>query len=313
MNKPQKQVLTGSVKKNPLVTIGMPVYNCRATVAESIASILNQTLEDWELVVFDDGSRDGTHDVVRRFADPRIRLIVGKTNRGLPARLIEIVRQSRSTFFARMDGDDTAYPDRLQQQVDFLRNHPEIDLVAGAVAVIDGNGEAIGVRHPPLEHERICARPYSRFPMAHPTWLGRTDWFRHHPYREDAVRMEDWDLLFRAHRQSRFANLQEIVLGVSEASLSLRKLAATRWNHSLFVIEYSQTGGAYLNAMAEVGGQALKLTLDAFALGTGLNHRVLRHRIPPISRHEKEQWREVRDAARTTAWRCLEGMESVPA
>lgn len=301
------------MEKNPLVTIGMPVFNCRTTVAESIASILNQTLEDWELVVFDDGSRDGTRDVVRRFADSRIRLIVGKTNRGLPARLNEIVQQSKSRFFARMDGDDIAYPDRLQRQVEFLRSHPEIDLVAGAVAVIDGNGEAIGARRPPLEHARICARPYSRFPMAHPTWLGRTDWFRHHPYREDAVRMEDWDLLFRAHRQSRFANLQEIALAIGEGSLSLRKLAATRWNQSRFVIEYAQTGEAYVNALGEVGRQALKLMLDAFALGTGLNHRVLRHRIPPISRSEKERWREVRDAARMTAWRCMEGMESVPA
>ncbi len=301
------------MKKNPLVTIGMPVFNCRTTVAESIASILNQTLEDWELVVFDDGSRDGTPDVVRKFADSRIRLVEHKANRGLSVRLNEIVRQSRTTFFARMDGDDVAYPGRLQRQVELLQNHPEIDLVAGAVAVFDSTGEAIGVRRGPLEHDEICARPCSRFPMAHAAWLGRTEWFRRNPYREDAVRMEDWDLLFRAHRQNRFANLSEIVLGVSEASLSLRKIAATRWNQSRFVIEYAQTGGDYVNALGEVGRQAAKLMLDAFALGTGLNHRVLRHRVPPISPAEIETWRDVRQAARKTAWRYMEELESVPA
>jgi len=149
--------------------------------------------------------------------------------------------------------------------------------------------------------------------MAHAAWLGRTEWFRRNPYREDAVRMEDWDLLFRAHRQNRFANLSEIVLGVSEASLSLRKIAATRWNQSRFVIEYAQTGGDYVNARGEVGRQAAKLMLDAFALGTGLNHRVLRHRVPPISPAEIETWRDVRQAARKTAWRYMEELESVPA
>ena len=301
------------MKKNPLVTIGMPVHNCRTTVAESIASILNQTLEDWELVVFDDGSHDETPDVVRRFADPRIRLVEGKTNRGLPARLNEIVRQTSGTFFARMDGDDISYPNRLMRQVEFLRNHPEVDLVAGAVAVFDGNGEAIGVRRGPRKHRQICARPYSRFPIAHPTWLGRADWFRRHPYREDAVRIEDWDLLFGAYRQSRFANLQEVVLGYSEASLSLRKIAAARWYHSRLVTEYAQSGPTYLRALVEVGSQATKLALDAFALGTGLNHRVLKHRVPPISRAEAETWREVRKAVHETASQCLEERESVPA
>jgi glycosyltransferase involved in cell wall biosynthesis len=301
------------VKKNPLVSIGMPVYNCRTTVAESIASILNQTLEDWELVVFDDGSRDGTPEVVRRFADERIHLIVGETNRGLPARLNEIVRKGGSIFFARMDGDDIAYPDRLKRQVEFLQEHPEVDLVAGAVAIIDCKGEAIGVRRGPLEHERICAQPYSRFPMAHATWLGRADWFRRHPYRENAMRIEDWDLLFRVYRQSKFANLQEIVLGYSEASLSLRSLAATRWFHSRLVIEYAQTGGATVNALGEVGRQTAKLMLDAFALGTGLNHRVLRHRVPPASRAEIDAWREVRRAAQKTARQHIEEPECVPA
>lgn len=301
------------VKKQPLVTIGMPVHNCRDTVAEAIASILSQTLKDWELVVVDDGSRDGTAEVVRRFADPRIRLVEGKTNRGLPARLNEIVRQTRSTYFARMDGDDIAYPERLKRQVEFLRDHSEVDLVAGAIAVFDGNGRAIGIRRGPCEHERICARPVSGFPIAHVTWLGRTDWFRHHPYREDAVRMEDWDLLYRTCRQSRFASVQEIVQGVREASLSLHKIGLSRWNRSRFVLEYARAEGNYASAFREAGMQAAKFLLDAFAVGTGLNHRVLRHRARPISPAEVETWCEVRQAVSKTAWRYMEELESVPA
>jgi len=301
------------VSKHARVTIGMPVYNCRATVAEAIASILTQTFEDWELVVYDDGSRDGTQDVVRRFIDRRIRLVVGETNRGLPARLNEIVRQSRSAFFARMDGDDVAYPNRLLRQVEFLRNHPEVDMVAGATAVFDSEGEAIGVRRGPLEHKQICARPISGFPMAHPTWLGRTSWFHCNPYREDAVRMEDWALLFRAYRQSRFANLQEVILGYREDSLSLRKLALARWYKSRFLVEFARTDGRYVSALEGMSREAAKLMIDAFALRTGLNHRVLKHRVPPISRAEMDEWRGVRQAVQMAAFLYANQRGSVPA
>jgi hypothetical protein len=223
------------------------------------------------------------------------------------------VRQTSGTFFARMDGDDIAYPDRLKRQVEFLQKHPEVDLVAGAMVVFDNDGEAIGVRRGPREHKQICSRPISGFPMAHPTWLGRTDWFRRHPYREDAVRIEDWDLLFRAHRESRLANLREIVLGYSEASPSLRKIAAARWYHSRLVIEYAQSGRTYLNAFVEAGSQATKLALDAFALGTGLNYRVLKHRVPPISRVETDEWRSVQQAVHSAALIYAKERESVPA
>lgn len=291
----------------------MPVYNCCATVAEAIASILNQTLEDWELVVLDDGSRDGTQDVVRKFADPRIRLIMSETNRGLAARLNEIVQQSRSAYFARMDGDDIAYPNRLWRQVEFLQQQPEVDLVAGAMVIFDNDGEAIGVRRGPLNHEQICVHPFSGFPMAHPTWLGRTNWFRRNPYREDDVQMEDWALLFRAFGQSRFANLQEIVLGYREASLSLRKLALARWHKSRFVVEFARADGKYMSAVEEVSKQAAKLIVDGFALGTGLNHRVLKHRALPISRAETEEWQAVKQAVSGAALLCAKERECVPA
>jgi glycosyltransferase involved in cell wall biosynthesis len=301
------------MRKSALVTIGMPVYNCRATVAEAIASILNQTFADWELVVLDDGSSDGTPDVVKRFPDQRIFLVEGGTNRGLPACLNQIVRRTKSTYFARMDGDDIAYPDRLRSQVKYLRDHPAVDLVAGAMAIFGSDGEAIGVRRGPEEHHRICARPASGFPMAHPTWMGRTEWFRRNPYPEDAERMEDWAVLFRAHGESRFANMQEVVLGYREASLSLAKLTRARWHQFRFVLKHARTGWEYVSAIEELGRQSAKVAIDAFALGTGLNHRVLRHRIPPITRAEADEWREVRQAARIAGSRYAEERESVPA
>ena len=213
-----------------------------------------------------------------------------------------------------MDGDDLiATPIGCGGRWSFFKNTMKSHLVSGATVVFGHEGKAIGLRRGPWEHKQIRAGPESRFPLAHAGWLGRTDWFRRHPYREDAVRIEDWTSCSVLSGKAGFANLREIVLGCNEASLSLRKIALARWHHSRLVIEYAQTGRATLNALAEVGMQAAKLMLDAFALGTGLNHRLLKHRVPPISRDEIETWRAVSQAAHETASQCLEDLESVPA
>ena len=136
------------MNKGHLLSIGMPVYNCERTVSDAIASILNQTFEDWELIVYDDGSRDGTVAVARQFSDPRIRVIEGGDNCGLPACLNKIIELCESEYFARMDGDDIAYPYRIQRQLEFLQKYADVDLVAGSIVVFRSDGVALGVRQP---------------------------------------------------------------------------------------------------------------------------------------------------------------------
>ena len=130
----------------PAISIGMPVRNSASTVARTIRSVLAQSFSDWELIVIDDGSTDGTVNVVRQFADRRIRLVAGDENRGLPARLNEAIRLSASEVLARMDGDDVMYPERLRLQYEFLRENQEVDLVGGSIMVFRGNGIPLGTR-----------------------------------------------------------------------------------------------------------------------------------------------------------------------
>ena len=144
-----------SFQNQPIVSIGMPVYNCAGTIAQAICSILNQTLKDWELIIIDD-STDNTLEIIDTFADPRIIVTKGDGKKGLPARLNECISKAKGRFFARMDGDDIAYPGRLQCQIEFLQSHPEIDLVGGWVVVFRNDGTALGARRSPLAHEQIC-------------------------------------------------------------------------------------------------------------------------------------------------------------
>src|SRR5512135_1398022 len=118
----------------PLVSIGMPVRNNEATLALAIRSILEQTYTNWELLLIDDGSSDGTLRVMRGFTDERIRIFSDGLSLGLPDRLNQAIDASRGEYFARMDGDDVSYPRRLGRQVDYLRHHPQVDLV-GAWAI----------------------------------------------------------------------------------------------------------------------------------------------------------------------------------
>jgi glycosyltransferase involved in cell wall biosynthesis len=277
----------------PLITIAMPAYNGERTVAQAIASIVNQTFENWELVVYDDGSSDRTIEAARRFEDARVRAVEGGANRGLPACLNRIVAVAESHYFARMDADDIAYPHRLESQLAFLRAHPEIDLVGGSMMVFRGDGTAVGVRRPALEHEQICAHPWSGIPVAHPTWMGRTEWFRRNPYREDAMRMEDRELLFRTHGTSRFANLPQVLLGYREDGVSLRKILTARRNACRMMLRAVRDGHAQGDAARAILGQAARGLVEIAAIGSGLGGQLLRHRNPPASADLIAEWKPV--------------------
>lgn len=287
----------------PLVSIGMPVLNCGATIRPAVQSILNQTFRDWELLVMDDGSRDDTLEARRELADARVRVFADGEHRGLVARLNQAIEVSRGKYFARMDGDDVSYPERLARQVEFLEAHPEVDLLAGGIVVFGRDGQLLGTREVPTQHESICRRPWAGFYLAHPTWMGRIEWFRGHRYRAEAVRCEDQDLLLRSYEVSRFAALPEIVLGYREEELSLKKLLVGRRSFARSVVREAMMKRQYAMALRGVAEQALKSLADCVAVGTGLNYRLLRHRALPaddtIRQRWAQLWGEVREG---TSW-----------
>ena len=277
----------------PRVSIGMPSYNCAPTLDAAVRSILNQTFCDWELLLIDDGSTDGTLDIARKYPDPRICVYADGSHAGLVARLNQAIELGRGKYFARMDGDDVSYPDRLELQVEFLEKHQEIDLLGGGLLIFGRNGRVLGTREQRITHEQICRRPWAGFYLAHPTWLGKMDWFRRHRYRPDAVRCEDQDLLFRTYANSQFAALPEIVLGYREAELSLRKILLGRRSFARLVVREAFRKNQHLIGVAAAVEQALKGFIDCVAIGTGLGYRILKHRALPVDEAVIRRWMEV--------------------
>ncbi|MBW2258128.1 MAG: glycosyltransferase family 2 protein, partial [Deltaproteobacteria bacterium] len=110
----------------PKVSVVIPVYNRERYIGQAIDSILSQSFRDFELIVVDDGSSDGTPAVVERCGDPRVRLVRHETNQGIPRTRNRGLLEARGEYVAWLDSDDVALPQRLRVQVDVLDRSPGI-------------------------------------------------------------------------------------------------------------------------------------------------------------------------------------------
>lgn len=277
----------------PLVSIAMPVRNCQTTLPLALKSVEAQTYSNWELLLIDDGSSDRTIKALGQICDSRIKICSDGQFVGITARLNQAIEMGRGKYFARMDGDDIAYPERLDRQVDYLERNPSVDLVGCPILVFRNGGIPLGKRNAPEKHNAICRKPFAGFPISHPTYIGRIEWFRRHKYRWEAKRCEDQDMLVRSYRFSRFANVPKILLGYREDRIDLRKVLTSRrfWSRCLFH-EFMKQRRPDL-AVRGYLEQVAKGILDCTAVVTGLNYRLLQHRAMPISEAERSEWYKV--------------------
>ncbi len=196
----------------PLVTVAMPVYNAGRYLRLAVLSIVKQTFTDWELLIIDDGSTDNALQDIIDIDDVRIRILRDGVNKGLAARLNECIDLARGKYIARMDQDDVSYPERFERQIDTLKKDPLLDMVATRALAISSDDEAISLFPHIGTHKEICARPWVGFYMPHPTWMGKTSWFREYRYTlPGSFYSEDMDLLLRSYRTSRFGMLSDVV------------------------------------------------------------------------------------------------------
>lgn len=125
----------------PLVSVIMAVYNCSEFLRASLDSILNQTLKDLEVILVDDGSDNDVQDILRCYYDPRLKIVRLARNIGLTKCLNIAIDQATGTIFARHDGDDIAFPDRLNRELALMTNR--VGLVSCWAEAIDENGNVV--------------------------------------------------------------------------------------------------------------------------------------------------------------------------
>ena len=196
----------------PLVSVVLPVYNAAPYLAASVESVLAQTLTDFELIIVDDASTDGSGDIARTFSDPRIRYIRNERNLGVAATRNRGVRQARGEFVAQMDQDDLAKPYRLAAQVAFLRRHPNVGFCGGHIVRFSPS-----FRHRvsyPLHHEQIRVAQLFHAAFAHPTVMARRKILLDHElfYDETCRNLEDYELWPKVTAVTQTANLDRVLL-----------------------------------------------------------------------------------------------------
>ena len=282
-------VSEGLHRMRPHVSIILPFLNGGPAFEAALASVLRQSYRDWELLLCDDGSTDGSLKLARGIRDSRVIVWSDGRSKGLAARLNECIKRAHGSLIARMDADDLSYPLRLERQVDYLHAHPEVDVVGCRMLIFSEEGEPLGKRPTTLDHAGICANPSLGFGLAHPTWMARAAWYRRFLYDPKALRYEDAELLYRSHGTSRFANLPDLLYGYREMRGGLKKRFKTRVGRVRYLAANRNefgTGMIIGSALAETA----KIAADAALTSLGMRYTMLRRREEPLTAAELAEW-----------------------
>lgn len=252
---------------DPLVSVGIPFYNCESCLLNSVRSIFAQTYANWELILVDDGSTDSSLKIAQSIDDPRVRVLPHDgRNLQLGARLNQIAREARGEYLARMDADDLCHPQRLEKQVRFLQEDPDVDIVGSASCILDTEGNPAKKCLVQVSHDDIFRDKFkSGVSVVHPSLFARTEWWRRWPYTEHNIRCEDYELWLRVCNQSVFRNLPDILYYTNEfLSYSLSKYARSTHSYAKIVWQYASresgsvvAAGYVLQRYGQIGVWAL--------------------------------------------------------
>jgi len=212
----------------------MPVYNAEAHVAAAIDSALSQTYTDLELLVVDDGSTDGTSSILAGVADPRLR-VVRQPNEGLVAALNHGLAECASEFVARLDADDIAAFVRLDLQIRYLDQNPDVAAVGSCYEVVDGDGTSEGVVHVAADPTYLHRRLYFRNTFAHSSMTFRRAEVLDIGGYHEVGPVEDYDLWLRLSARHALGCLPDVLLAYrrSEDSISSRQREEQLYNLAL--------------------------------------------------------------------------------
>jgi glycosyltransferase involved in cell wall biosynthesis len=228
----------------PAVSVIMPVRNGAEWLAEAVASVRAQDFGDFEFLIVDDGSDDGTAAMLSGFAaaDQRIRLL-RQAPRGLVEALNNAIAKARAPYLARLDADDRARPDRLGKQLAFMQGHPEIGLVGTFAERIDAAGNVVGRLAPPTDPVRLARVLARTNPFIHSSVMMRTALVRRlGGYRAAFRAAEDYDLWLRLAEAGGIANLADYLTQYRWHESNLSRRDAIRQSFSVRLAQRSAAG-----------------------------------------------------------------------
>ena len=199
--------------KFPFVSVLLCVYNGETYVNAAIDSILTQTYTNFEFIIVNDGSKDGTPEILEEVAkrDPRVR-VVHQKNSGLTRALNTGLALCRGQWIARQDDDDISLPQRLEKQVQYVTAHENVGLLGTACDVIDMDGNILPMQEVPLftAHHELCRELQCRNPFVHTSIMYKRELIQNiGGYREDYPAAEDYECWLRMSNITQMSQLSE--------------------------------------------------------------------------------------------------------
>lgn len=203
-----------TLKNIPLVSVLMPVYNSEEYIYDAISSILNQSYTKFEFIIINDGSTDKSLEIINCFRDNRIKLFTNETNKGLIFSLNFGISKCAGKYIARMDSDDISCFNRLEKQVKFLENNPDIIILGTSVKYLNNPSKKVNLENI-LTHEQIKVNLLTKTCFFHPTVMLRGEILYNNKnlrYDSSKVHVEDYDFWIKLLNYGQLANLNQPLL-----------------------------------------------------------------------------------------------------
>jgi len=272
---------------NPLVCVVMPVYNGAKTIELALKSLLMQTYLNWECVIVNDGSTDGTKSILDSLSDRRFKVIHLEKNIGRGAARQVCLDNSEGKYLAYLDADDFYHRDKLKMQVDFLEMNPQIDLLGCGLLAFDKNDEPLSVRG----KRKITScffRERNKLPIAMATAMIKSAKGKSVRYNAKLNAGEDEDYLSRYLDGGYYANLDVVLwycyIG-STSYIKILKYSFSGLQRGLFLFNRNPLAGLKMFFLS-----AIKILIYAIIIPfTGVNF-FLKRRGSKVSRKEADEY-----------------------
>lgn len=278
------------INDGPMITIGIPVYNCQAYLKDAIVSVLKQSFTDFELIITDDGSSDKSLEIMKSFNDNRIVVVADGGNIGLPGRLNQQIQMAKGKYFFRMDADDIMFPKRIEEQLAFLEANKHFDVVGAKSIIINEHNKVIyqskkGGHAPQNRQDVIKGNVF-----IHPTVAGKTEWFKKHPYDEAKSRSQDFFLWLETAEHSHFALIDKPLLfyRITKENILRKFVKNNKLMRHFFWQEYKKRTSLYsFNNWISQVIRCPEFYIYHAILG---DERIIKRRYDAISDEEKKQY-----------------------
>ncbi len=219
----------------------MPVYNGALYLKQSIESILEQTISNFEFIIINDCSTDNSLDIINAYAkvDPRIKVFSNSSNLGLVRTLNYGIELCNGEYIARMDADDISMPDRLQKQVAYLKSNTDIVACGTAIEIIDGDGIVKKKIIHPVHPDDLKSRLFFYTAVQHPSVMIRSNVLNEFLYSSNFTKTEDYELWNRIVFLHNMANLEDFLLKYRVHGLNVSVVSSIEQKDQIKLVQSS--------------------------------------------------------------------------